>query len=289
MDIRFVTQNDIDKVKWNSCVHYATNGNIFGYKWFLDFVAKDWDALVEGDYESVFPLTWQKNFWGNKRLVQPNLMRELGIFSIHVLSEKRVKAFLNAVPKEYKNINISLNEQNVLKTFPKGQLVPRINYQLWLNQPYEKIAGDYYPKQIEVYEKGKAAGFTLTTSLKPEKVATFFQQYGEGPEKLKSISYHQLLRIMYNALHRGWGSASGVYGPQNNLLAVNFFLYSHGKAVSLVPVESPEGEQLGALNFLFDLFIRSSANRPMILDFNSSSAKWESFGAKRNHFHQYTR
>ena len=93
MEIRFIEGKDIDKVKWNSCIHYATNGNIFAYKWFLDYVAKDWHALVEGDYESVFPLVWKKGLLGKDELYQPSLMRELGIYSINVLSRARVQRF----------------------------------------------------------------------------------------------------------------------------------------------------------------------------------------------------
>ena len=50
MDIRLVPQEEIDKTKWNSCVHYAANGKIFGYKWYLDNVAIDWVGLVVLDY-----------------------------------------------------------------------------------------------------------------------------------------------------------------------------------------------------------------------------------------------
>jgi hypothetical protein len=48
MAVRWVKREDIDKVKWNSCVHYAYNGNIFGYVWYLDFIGKSWndDILV---------------------------------------------------------------------------------------------------------------------------------------------------------------------------------------------------------------------------------------------------
>ena len=72
MEIRFVKKEDIDKIKWNSCVHYAINGNIFGYMWFLDSVSKEWDALVEGDYESVLPLFHKidNNFSYHKSLLR---------------------------------------------------------------------------------------------------------------------------------------------------------------------------------------------------------------------------
>ena len=114
MNIQYLKREEIDKVKWNSCVHYATNGNIFGYMWYLDFVGKDWDALIEGDYESVFPLVWRDGIFGKKELYQPPLMRELGVYSINVLSQARVRKFLEAIPEEFNKVDIILNEQNSL-------------------------------------------------------------------------------------------------------------------------------------------------------------------------------
>ena len=137
MDIRLVKQEDIDKVKWNSCVHYANNGNIFGYKWYLDHVAKDWDGLVEGDYESVFPLVWRKGLWGGRVLYQPDLMRELGIYTINAPSSKRIKTFLAAIPSEYKQIDIVLNEQNHYPSVPEFATATHINHQLLLARPFE--------------------------------------------------------------------------------------------------------------------------------------------------------
>ena len=95
--IRFIAHQDIDKVKWNSCVHYATNNNIFGYWWYLRNTAKEWDALVEGDYESVLPLI-SKPSANVGSLYLPELIREAGIYSIHLLSHARVNAFLEAIP-----------------------------------------------------------------------------------------------------------------------------------------------------------------------------------------------
>ncbi len=289
MEIRLVRNEDIDKTKWNSCVHYSNNGNIFGYKWFLDFIAKDWDALVEKDYESVFPLTWQKNFWGQKHLHQPTLIRELGIYSINVLSEKRIRHFLQAIPPVYKKVSIALNEQNRLSELEKWSITPKVNYQLWLKEDYDRIESNYESQLKSVYQEGQSANLTLTASIKPESITDFYLQHGIGDKNTRENNSHQYLRIMYNALHRGWGSASGVFDKSGELLAVNFFLFSHGKAVNLIPVESKTGSKLRALDFLFDLFIRSNANRPLILDFNDPNPVWEKFGATPNHYYQYAR
>ena len=71
MTIRFLEREEIDQLKWDSCVHYAVNGNACGYTWFLDNVSENWSGLVEGDYESVFPLVWNKKILGIHQIYQP--------------------------------------------------------------------------------------------------------------------------------------------------------------------------------------------------------------------------
>ena len=109
MDLLLVKKEDIDKTKWNSCVHYATNGNVFGYKWYLDSVSKEWDALIEGDYESVLPLFHTTS---NPTSYRQSLIKESGIYSIHLLSQKRIENFIEAVPAAYKNIDIQFKNGN---------------------------------------------------------------------------------------------------------------------------------------------------------------------------------
>jgi len=56
---RIVPFAEIEKNKWNGTIHYAINGNIFGYYWFLKAVIGEWDAIVEEDYQSVMPIPIQ--------------------------------------------------------------------------------------------------------------------------------------------------------------------------------------------------------------------------------------
>lgn len=58
--IQLLSQNQIDKTKWDICIDQAPNGLIYAYSWYLDTMAKNWDALVYNDYELVMPLTWKK-------------------------------------------------------------------------------------------------------------------------------------------------------------------------------------------------------------------------------------
>lgn len=290
MNIRLVKGSEIDKVKWNSCVHYASNGNIFGYMWFLDHVAKDWVGLVEGDYESVFPLVWRDNFWGKKSLYQPELMRELGVYSINMSSQKRVHAFLEAIPDEYKKVDIALNEQNRLPAETGFRVTEKYNHQLLLNRPFEEIEKGFSEAVKAQLNVAEEEGLLPVSNLKPEKIAAFYRKYTPIKKGLDH-NFHALQRIMYNVLHRGWGFAAGITDREGALLAVNFFIYSHKKVMSLVPVSSPEGEKKGALAYLFDFFLHGHANRPLILDFNTTQTDNLAldFGAKANPFYQVKR
>lgn len=287
MEIKFVPREEIDKVKWNSCVHYATNGNIFGYMWYLDHIAKDWDALVEGDYESVFPLVWRLGRFSGQELHQPALIRELGIYSIHVLSRPRITRFLEAIPDKYKHISVYLNEQNPVPEDSAFKVNELTNYQLFLNRPYEEIANDFSRQLMERLQTAEDEGLVLTSSLKPEQIADFYKAHHPGKDQSDEV-FHGMQRVMYNALHRGWGFASTVLDTNANPLAVNFFLYSHGKIVSFMPVESAEGQKAGALPHLFNGLIRQHAERPVILDFNVKGRNKMAidFGAKANPFYQ---
>jgi len=287
MNIRFVPQDEIDKVKWNSCVHYAINGNIFGYMWYLDNAAKEWDALVEDDYVSVFPLIWRYKYLKVKELYQPDLIRESGIYSINALSPNRVNSFLNAIPKDLKYINIHLNDLMYLAPEDGHTIAQKYNHQLILNKTYEQITSKYSPQLSQKLEKAQLANLTATSNLKPEKIVDFYKKHTPHRRNLDR-RYHAYLRIMYNVLHRGWGFGSGILDTTGELLATAFFMYSHNKVIALLSASSPRGKELAADVFLFNALIQKHADKPMILDFNSSDEMALDFGVQQNSFQQLT-
>ena len=270
MEIQLLPSEEIDKVKWNSCVHFANNGNIFGYKWYLDFVAKEWYGLIEGDYESVCPLVWRKGPVKGKELYQPPLMRELGIYSVNVLSPKRIRSFLDAIPEEYRLVEMVVNEQNRPPEDAGFSLIELTNHQLLLGTSYEEVEKGYSPELRQTLEHAQEHTLMPTTSLKPSDIAEFYKWHSTDRKK-KEWKFHAMQRVMYNVLHRGWGFASGVMNEDKKFIAMNFFIYSHNKVMSFMPLQSPEGKEKGALVYLMDLLIRNHAARPMILDFNTQA------------------
>ncbi len=83
INIQYLTNKQIDKQKWNTCIDNADNGLVYVYSFYLDHMAKYWDALVLNDYEAVMPLTWNKKY-AVHYLFQPFLTAQLGLFGKNI-------------------------------------------------------------------------------------------------------------------------------------------------------------------------------------------------------------
>jgi len=265
MKISLLSRDEIDRSKWNSCVHYANNGNVFGYKWYLDAISKDWEALVEEGYGSVFPLIWKKNWLGSKKICLPELIPEGGIYSEGILSSGRIRHFIEAIPKKYRSFTISLSGQAKIPKDLGLQIEKQANTQLSLNQSYEGLKNGFSPEFSDKLVDAETLKLQPVSNLKPEVVADFYRKNSLYYNKKNYFAY---LRIMYNCLHRGWGFSTGITDAKGNLLAVSFFIYSHGKIVNFLPVVSATGQKAGAMPLLLNLVLQTHSGKPVILDFN---------------------
>ena len=286
MEIRLVPREEIDKAKWNGCVHYSPNSLIYAYTWYLDNVCDNWVGLVENDYESVFPLVWNTKLFGIKRLYQPYLCQQLGLFSINNLSEERIKAFIAAIPAQYKYIDINLNDSNIIKELPGFKIIAKPNYTLSLYPSYTKLSAAYSNNVKRNLKKAERKGLYATTSFKPEEFVELVKihQKEKGnifPPEL----YHSAHRIIYNCLHRGIGFLMGAYNEEQKLCAAIFWMSNGARYINLMNFTTEDGRESGAMHFLTDLFIQSNAGKPMFIDFEGSSIDsiarfYQSFGAE---------
>lgn len=265
MDIRLIKQEDLDKQLYNSCVHFATNGSIYGYDWYLNATAKDWDLLVEVDEEkwvSVMPLPYVKNWLGRTRLEQPRLLPELAVYSVRALSPKRIQAFWDAIPAEIRSGSLTVEPASVPQTPGRFTVEAAGGTALTLNQPYEEVIGDFSPAYHEGLIRAEDAGLKPLPSFKPEKLAEFWLKVN-GSSADNEWKSHAIQRLMYQVLHRSWGNTQAVAGPDGEPLAMSFIVYSHNRIFPLFTVESAEGKAVGALAFLWDNLLKTHAEKAL--------------------------
>src|ERR1035437_6508133 len=139
--ISYLKDNGINKKKWDNCIDNSTHNLIYAYSWYLDIVSPKWEALVEGDYKSVMPLTGNKKY-GINYLFPPYFAQQLGVFSNEKVSQAKVEEFLNAIPPHYKFLEINLNKLNTFE-LPEFHVKKNINIELSLNLPYELLRKNF--------------------------------------------------------------------------------------------------------------------------------------------------
>lgn len=288
MDIRLVPQAEIDRLRYNSCVHYAQNGTVFGYDWFLNQTAREWDILVEGEYFSVMPLPHRPLFYQKRELYQPRLLRELAIYSVRPLSPKRRAAFFDAIPEQYQRVALDLEPRSI----PPGDRFTsqaQANHYLRLDRDYEKLYADFDAATAESLKRSELADLLPSGTLKPERLAEFYQTLHPSNEEHHE-RFHALQRLMYQVLHRGWGFAMGVQTRSEELLAGAFFVYGHGQALNLLSVAAPTPLGQDALRLLYNQFIHGHAGRRLVLDFNGLPAEMAAgFGGFQQDYYRVER
>lgn len=279
--IRYVTREQLDTDKWDRCIHDAPNGLIYGYSFYLDTMARHWDALVAGDYETVMPLPWNQK-WGIAYLYQPAFTATLGIFG-HCPDEATAEAFLKAIPKKFSLIEIDLNSQNQIPSHTAG-LIWRTNYVLSLDQPYEQLKKKYREHIRRNLQKAQEWGCSYQENIPVEDVLMLWKQQRKFSRSLEVNSLDRFSHLCKQFKQQQHLVGCGVYSPKGQLLAGVLFLLSHHRAYYILAGNHPEGKNCGASPMLIDRFIAARAGTHLVLDFEGSDKPglaffYSSFGA----------
>jgi len=279
--IRYIPHDQIDYQKWDHCIDNSSNGLIYAYSWYLNACGVKWDGLVLNNYEAVMPLAWKKKY-GIYYLFQPWFCANLGVFSFHTLKEDEINAFLEAVPKKFKYIDISLNYGNIGDQ--KYSVTERVSYLLSLQPDYEELQQAYRTQLKRNLVKAKSAGLIIKWDI---DIHTIFPLAKEIMQRVSPISDQEVERIITlteEVTKHKQAVTIGVYSPNNQLLASAVFYHSHNRWYYLIVGNHPNGKTLGASHYLIDSFIRRYANTNSVLDFEGSDIRniayfYSSFGA----------
>lgn len=281
LNIQYLTQQQINKQKWDACIEAADNGLIYAFSFYLDTMSKHWDALVLNDYEAVMPLTWNKKY-GIRYLYQPFLTAQSGVFGKKITGEQ-VDLFIQAIPVSFRFIDISLNSNNASGNL-EGVSISRSNYVLDLSKPYETLFQNYRENIRRNIKKALQLGCVIQKGFDAEKVILLAvqQMKSHGNKEAENI---ERFRKLYQYLHaRQMATTYGVFSAQNELLASCVFFFSHNRAYYILVGNHPNGKTTGASHALIDAFIKDHAGKNMLLDFEGSDIRnlaffYSSFGA----------
>jgi len=282
----YLTNKEIDKVKWDACISGARNGLVYGYSFYLDHMSKNWDALIVNDYEAVMPLTWNKKYQ-IEYLYQPFFTASLGIFG-NRLSGKLVKIFLENIPTKYKYWDIYLNHGNF---FPiQGfEFYTRSNYILSLDKEFESIRRSYSQNHIRNIKKAEREGLYTGKNIEAKKVIGLARRQSSAYSPVTGKDFNNFYAL-YNYLNaRDKARSYGVFNTKGELMSSCILFFSHKRIYFILAGNHPAGRTSGASHFLINEFIKEFAGQDLVLDFEGSDVQniarfYKGFGAKEENF-----
>jgi hypothetical protein len=268
--IKYFTNSEIDKQKWDICIEESFNGKPYAYSWYLNLVSPNWDALVLNDYEAVMPLTHLSKF-SISYLFQPIMCQQLGVYSAVKNIAFCVDEFLNAIPSKFNFIEISINSKNYISQNNGVFEIIRSNQYLPLSLPYKNLEANFHPSHKKNNSKAKRAGIEI--KVNSISIDTFIEM------KLKSLktqnvnltknnqaAYRNLLKELD---HRNYLK---IYSAHHNNAPVSFAAFATiGKWATIQSFNTEAGRKLSAGYLLNDAFIKDHSESDLCLDFMGSS------------------
>jgi hypothetical protein len=263
--IHYITNNNINRKKWDACIEAAPNGLIYAYSWYLDPIAKHWDALVLNDYEAVMPLTWNKK-WGFRYLYQPPITPQLGIFSGFQINEELVELFLAETRRHFRFAEIFLNYSN-----PCAGLRVHANYILPLSGNYEDLYKGYKKSLVKNLNRSAKLGLKYIKDFDLKAALDLYQRtYAARTPHVTPADYRRFGELCFSAQTLGNVLLRAAFDQEDRLLAVCMLLKKSNRMYLLESTTLPEGRIQEANHFLLNNLIMEFAGTTMVLDFDGS-------------------
>lgn len=267
-NIQYIKHQHIDKRKWDRCIEESINKSVYAHSWYLDIVSPGWDALVEDEYLSVFPLTHRTKF-GIRYVCQPPFTQQLGLFTRGLLTLEKTDEFLNRAISSFKLIEIALNSMN--KTSCEKGVSMRINKVLDLIPDYATLVSGYSDNLRRNLQKAGKAKLEFKKDIDIQIIIDLFaQNRGKHVHTLGAKELYLLSLLFVAGYQRKCAFNCGVKDGNGHIIAGAVFFHLHDRLVFLFSGLNETGKHHGAMAFLIDHVIREYAGTQCIFDFEGS-------------------
>jgi len=286
-NFKYIKNNEINREKWDNCISGSINPRIYGLSWYLDLVCKNWDGIVFGDYEVVFPVIF-KNLFFFKKSYQPLFCQQLGFFykNKNLINDNSIKlCYDNIFRKKFKKFIFHSTSEFAVE-FKKHSLINLIrdcnisflnNFEIDLSLSYSDLKSRYNTNTLRNLKKSKQFNLRIINKI---NVDVFMNLYKTNKKIRRSIqknflfkdqNYLIIKKIITTCLNKKKGQLVGVCNHGNNVISAAFFLSSYKRKIMLFNVTEPNYKQYHAMTFLIDNFIKSNCENEVLLDFEGSN------------------
>ncbi|MBK6984691.1 MAG: hypothetical protein IPH32_07995 [Bacteroidetes bacterium] len=263
MTITRIQHQDIDFKKWDQTILSSATPFVFAQSFYLNATCPQWDALIIGDYESVFPLTHKTKF-GFTYLPQPPFTSQLGVFGKVNLEIEQL--FFKYITQHYKLIDVELNISNKIASefiTPKNTYI--LNYQ-----------SEYKFNQNTKRNINKAIENGLIVERVEDKdVISLSQKYLnpflEGEVNLTKATVALLDDLLKNSIESKTLYTFKVLDKNQMIKAMGHFICNGKHALYLKGTNFDKVDNSGSMHLLMKYAIEFLADKSTFFDFGGGS------------------
>ena len=271
MELRFISNHDIDPIKWDQCIATSANRLIYADYIYLQHMAPKWEALIWGDYEAVMPVACNKK-WGIRYAYQPAFLQQTGIFTAQPITNEMAVSFMLKLIGKYPFIEIHLPAHLQQISLPYCRFYPRNNYVLPLYANYEAISASYSSNLRQRVNKSLRNGLQYEHLHDPAAAICIY--YELNKKKIGGFSerdYEHFTKLCIHYFAAGSVMIRGVREKSSGqLLACVLLLKDEKRIYNMASSLYPEGKKLLANYFLYDRLIEECSGKDLLFDFEGS-------------------
>lgn len=286
--IIYLKHADINLLKWDDCIARANNSLIYGYSYYLNDMAENWDGLILNDYEAVMPLIWNKKL-GIRYCYQPPFMQQAGWFGN--LSSEMINQLYERITSftkfgdwmfNYGNKTLAIrNKTNILT-----------NYILNLDADYDGFRKNYKTDLLNNLKSAARNNLQYSTSVDINSAITNYKlHYGQRMPHVKEEHYKRFANLCHQMQSTNQCIIRIVKDNESNTISSALLLLDSKRIYNVMNTNTDNGRRLSANHFLYDCIIKEFAESKLIFDFEGSDLPgvksfYENFGpVNQPYFH----
>lgn len=280
--IKHIKHSSIDFDKWDKAISNSLQPLVSAQSFYLNATCPNWDALMIGDYETVFPLTFKKKL-SITYLYQPAFTPQLGCYG--KLTVEIEQLFYNYITKHFKLIEIELNATNKIQSpfvFSKKTFI--INYKngFTFNQNTKRNISKAITNGFKVEQIISQHIITLSTQ--------FLNPFLIHDLKLTKKDTSILNNLLQNSISNNVLISFKVVNNANKIIALAHFVYNKNQVLFLKGTNFDKIENTGSMHLLLSHAIHFFADKCICFDFGGGSLNeglanfYKGFGAHPLHY-----
>jgi hypothetical protein len=276
MQIKHLKHTEINFEKWDNTILSSEFPFVFAQSYYLNSTSPNWEALVIGDYESVFPLTQNVKF-SIAYLHQPPFTPQLGVYGI--VNSKIEEAIYNYISLKYKLIEIELNASNMFITkHHSNKTTYFIEYEKGYKQNQNTKRN--ISKAIENGLQFEAIQYSEVLNLSKIYLNPFLSKTLHlSPNTIKKFNV-----LLINAMANQSLFSFKVVDSKDNVKALAHFISNGKHTVYLKGTNFDKSENSGSMHYLTHSAIQFFENKSRFFDFGGGSKEslatfYKGFGA----------